>query len=214
LPPGPAESRALQTARWLVPPIAFLGSCGGRFGDSFSVRFLGSQTPLVMVSDPDAIRAMYSGREHCLLPGRTFALRPVIGGRGQWCCWRAPSTSRDTGDAAHVPRRADARLRGHRLRDRRRAGSGDRAPMCRSGGQRQGGHPLHAPVARCAATAVMMMGVSRSVARLVNPIPAEEIPAWVRAAATTFLQDPDGPQAARWIDLLRCAGCLATRARW
>lgn len=81
LPPGPAESRALQTARWLIRPIAFLESCRGRFGDSFSVRFLGSQTPLVMVSDPDAIRAVYSGREHGLLPGRTFALRPVMGAR-------------------------------------------------------------------------------------------------------------------------------------
>jgi cytochrome P450 family 135 len=81
LPPGPAESRALQTARWMMRPIAFLESCRGRFGDSFSVRFLGSQTPLVMVSDPDAIRAVYSGREHGLLPGRTFALRPVMGPR-------------------------------------------------------------------------------------------------------------------------------------
>jgi cytochrome P450 len=78
LPPGPAESPALQTARWLVRPIAFLESCRGRFGDSFSVRFLGSRTPLVMVSDPDAIRAVYSGREHGLLPGRARAA-PVDG---------------------------------------------------------------------------------------------------------------------------------------
>ncbi len=81
LPSGPAESPALQTARWLVRPIAFLESCRGRFGDSFSVRFLGFQTPLVMVSDPDAIRAVYSGREHGLPPGRSFALRPLMGPR-------------------------------------------------------------------------------------------------------------------------------------
>jgi cytochrome P450 len=81
LPPGPAEPPALQTARWLVRPIAFLESCRGRFGDSFSVRFLGFQTPLVMVSHPEAIRAVYSGREHGLPPGRTFALRPVMGPR-------------------------------------------------------------------------------------------------------------------------------------
>jgi cytochrome P450 len=71
----------LQTVRWLVRPIAFLESCRDRFGDSFSVRFLGFQTPLVMVSDPDAIRALYSEREHGLPPGRTFALRPVMGPR-------------------------------------------------------------------------------------------------------------------------------------
>ena len=71
----------MQTVRWLVRPIAFLESCRDRFGDSFSVRFLGFQTPLVMVSDPDAIRALYSEREHGLPPGRTFALRPVMGPR-------------------------------------------------------------------------------------------------------------------------------------
>ena len=43
------------------------------------MRFLGFQTPMVMVSDPDVIRALYSGREHGLPPGRTFALRPIMG---------------------------------------------------------------------------------------------------------------------------------------
>ena len=81
LPSGPSEPPALQTAWWLLRPIAFLESCRDRFGDSFSVRFLGFETPLVMVSDPDAIRALYSGREHGLPPGRSFALRPVMGPR-------------------------------------------------------------------------------------------------------------------------------------
>lgn len=81
LPPGPAEPPALQTARWLARPIAFMESCRRRFGDAFSVRFLGFQTPLVMVSDPEAIRALYSAREHGLPPGRTAALRPVMGPR-------------------------------------------------------------------------------------------------------------------------------------
>jgi cytochrome P450 len=35
----------------------------------------------VMVSHPDAVRAVYSGREHGLPPGRTVALRPVMGPR-------------------------------------------------------------------------------------------------------------------------------------
>jgi cytochrome P450 family 135 len=71
----------LQTARWLTRPIAFLESCRSRFGDSFSVQFLGFQTPMVMVSDPEAIRALYTVRENGLPPGRTFALRPVMGPR-------------------------------------------------------------------------------------------------------------------------------------
>jgi cytochrome P450 len=81
LPPGPSESPVVQTARWLLRPISFMESCRRRFGDTFSVRFLGFQTPLVMVSDPEVIRALYTVREHGLPPGRTFALRPVMGPR-------------------------------------------------------------------------------------------------------------------------------------
>lgn len=40
-------------------------------------------------------------------------------------------------------------------------------------------------------------------AEFVNPIAAEDVSAWARAVATTFLGDPDGPQTARRIDLLR-----------
>jgi cytochrome P450 len=81
LPPGPSEAPLVQTLRWLLRPISFMESCRRRYGDTFSVRFLGFQTPLVMVSDPEAIRALYTVRDHGLPPGRTFALRPVMGPR-------------------------------------------------------------------------------------------------------------------------------------
>jgi cytochrome P450 len=81
LPPGPTAAPAQQTVRWLVRPIAFLEACRRRYGDTFSVRFLGFQTPLVMVSDPEAIRALYSERGHSLPPGRTLSLRPIVGPR-------------------------------------------------------------------------------------------------------------------------------------
>jgi cytochrome P450 len=81
LPPGPTEPPALQTARWLLRPIAFMEACRRRYGDAFSVRFLGFQTPMVMLSDPEHIRALYAEREHGLPPGRTVALRPVMGAR-------------------------------------------------------------------------------------------------------------------------------------
>jgi cytochrome P450 family 135 len=81
LPPGPAEAPVVQTLRWLLRPISFMESCRRRFGDAFSVRFLGFQTPMVMLSDPDAIRALYTASQHGLPPGRTVALRPVVGAR-------------------------------------------------------------------------------------------------------------------------------------
>ena len=71
----------MQTARWLLRPISFLESCRRRYGDTFSVRFLGFRTPMVMLSDPEAIRALYANSEHGLPPGRTLALRPILGAR-------------------------------------------------------------------------------------------------------------------------------------
>ena len=79
LPPGPSEAPALQTVRWLVRPIAFMESCRRRFGENFSVRFLGFERPMVMLSDPEAIRALYTAHEHGLPPGRRIALLPVMG---------------------------------------------------------------------------------------------------------------------------------------
>jgi cytochrome P450 len=80
-PEGPTEAPVLQTARWLLRPIAFLESCRRRYGDVFGVRFLGFQTPMVMLSDPEAIRALYTRPEHGLPPGRTVALQPMMGDR-------------------------------------------------------------------------------------------------------------------------------------
>ena len=81
LPPGPNEPPVVQTMRWLLRPISFLESCRRRFGDAFSVSFLGFQTPMVMLSDPEAIRALYTVPGHTLPPGRTVALQPIMGSR-------------------------------------------------------------------------------------------------------------------------------------
>jgi cytochrome P450 len=81
LPPGPTEPPAAQTARWLLRPISFLESCRRRFGDTFTVDFLGFRTPMVLLSDPETIRALYTTRGHTLPPGRTAALSPIMGAR-------------------------------------------------------------------------------------------------------------------------------------
>ena len=81
LPPLVTTPPALQTARWLYRPTDFLDSCRRRYGDTFSVRFVGFKTPMVMVSDPEAISALYKGRENGLPPGRALSLEPVMGSR-------------------------------------------------------------------------------------------------------------------------------------
>ena len=81
LPPGPRAPAALQTVRWLTRPIAFMNDCRRRYGDTFSVTFLGFERPMVLLSDPAAIRELYAGSDHGLPPGRTLALRPSMGDR-------------------------------------------------------------------------------------------------------------------------------------
>src|SRR4051794_38995010 len=56
-------------------------SCRRRYGEAFSVTFLGFERPMVLVSHPDAVRALYAGKENGLPPGRSFSLEPVLGSR-------------------------------------------------------------------------------------------------------------------------------------
>jgi cytochrome P450 len=81
LPPEPALSPLRQTLAWSFRPLAFLEDCRRRLGDSFSVKFLGFQTPMVMLSDPVAIKALYTEPGHGLPPGRNVFLEPILGSR-------------------------------------------------------------------------------------------------------------------------------------
>ncbi len=67
--------------RWFWRPIAFMEDCRRRYGDSFSVTFVGFRTPMVMISEPEAIRALYTERAHGLPPGRSIAIEPIMGPR-------------------------------------------------------------------------------------------------------------------------------------
>ena len=83
LPPEPSElARCVQTLRWAFRPLAFMRGLPARsYGDSFSVNFLGFERPMVLISDPAAIKALYTEREHGLPPGRNIVLEPILGSR-------------------------------------------------------------------------------------------------------------------------------------
>jgi cytochrome P450 len=81
LPPEPSWSPLNQTLRWSFRPLAFLWECRRRYGDAFSVRFLGFERPMVMISDPAAIRALYTEPANGLPPGRNIVLEPILGPR-------------------------------------------------------------------------------------------------------------------------------------
>jgi cytochrome P450 len=55
--------------------------CREKFGDSFSVKFLTFERPMVLISDPAAIKALYTERSHGLPPGRDIILTPIVGAR-------------------------------------------------------------------------------------------------------------------------------------
>jgi cytochrome P450 len=81
LPPEPSSSSLVQTLRWAFRPLAFMQDCRQRYGDSFSVRFLGFERPMVLISDPAAIKALYTERSHGLPPGRDIILKPILGAK-------------------------------------------------------------------------------------------------------------------------------------
>jgi len=81
LPPEPKSSPLVQLLRWSFRPLPFLQECREKYGDSFSLSFVGFERPMVMISDPVAIKALYTEREHGLPPGREIALTPIVGSR-------------------------------------------------------------------------------------------------------------------------------------
>lgn len=81
LPLGPQSSSLVQTLRWAFRPLPFMEECRRQYGDSFSVKFLGFERPMVLISDPAAIKALYMERSHGLPPGRNIILEPIVGPR-------------------------------------------------------------------------------------------------------------------------------------
>ena len=70
-PPDPPSRPSCRPRAGWRGRSASSRTAGARYGDVFSVMFQGFRTPLVMVSRPDVIRALYGERGHTLPPGRT-----------------------------------------------------------------------------------------------------------------------------------------------
>jgi cytochrome P450 family 135 len=81
LPPEPPQSPLMQTMAWIFRPLAFMARNRERFGDAFSVHFVGFERPMVLISDPAAVKALYTERRNGLPPGRSFSLEPILGAR-------------------------------------------------------------------------------------------------------------------------------------
>jgi cytochrome P450 len=81
LPPELPRSPLWQTLAWTFRPLAFMARGRAEIGDAFSVTFVGFERPMVLISDPAAVRALYTERRNGLPPGRSFQLEPILGPR-------------------------------------------------------------------------------------------------------------------------------------
>jgi cytochrome P450 len=79
LPPGPRTPATVNILRFSRRPLEMLRAWHQRYGDVFTVRFLGFGTG-VYVADPDAIRALFTGDQSDLRAGEANSfLEPVLG---------------------------------------------------------------------------------------------------------------------------------------
>jgi cytochrome P450 family 135 len=79
LPPGPKAPRALQTARWIARPAAFMEDCARRYGDMFTLKITNEGT-WVFLTDPDAVKQVFTGDPRLLHAGEAnVVLLPVLG---------------------------------------------------------------------------------------------------------------------------------------
>jgi len=81
LPPGPRLPNLLQTARLIANPLGFLDDCAARYGDCFTLRVLGlNSPPVVFFSDPEAIQAIFTTLADQFEYGKvTQVFRPLVG---------------------------------------------------------------------------------------------------------------------------------------
>ena len=80
LPPGPRLPPAVQTLEWVARPTAFLRRAQARHGEPFTVRTAWMDAPLVLVSDPEEIRRIYTAPPDRLRAGTSAAFLKAFAG--------------------------------------------------------------------------------------------------------------------------------------
>lgn len=81
MPPLLDRKPGSQTLRWFFRPIALMQEGRRRHGEIFGVEFLTFGDPMYLISNPEAIKAVYSKPANTLPPGREILLEPLMGPR-------------------------------------------------------------------------------------------------------------------------------------
>ncbi|MEP0916556.1 cytochrome P450 [Leptolyngbya sp. DQ-M1] len=81
LPPGLRSPALVQTLSLVADPIAFFDRASARYGDTFTTRVLGlNSPPVVFLSNPDAIQAVFTTLADAFEFGKvTHVFRPLVG---------------------------------------------------------------------------------------------------------------------------------------
>ena len=80
LPPGPRAPAVWQTLAWMSRPGAFLAQVHRRFGDPATIRTYWTEEPMVLFSEPDAVREVFALPAAIAPAGQSWEfLRPFAG---------------------------------------------------------------------------------------------------------------------------------------
>ena len=80
LPPGPSAPPAIQTWEWLARPTTLLRRSAARHGVPFTLRTAWTDAPLVVVSDPADVRAVFTAPPDVIHGGESSSfLEPFVG---------------------------------------------------------------------------------------------------------------------------------------
>jgi cytochrome P450 len=82
LPPGPRAPAFLQTLAWALAPTWVMDRCARALGESFTLTFSPSGMKLVLISDPQDVKALFTAPPEIAPSGTgNSPIRPVMGER-------------------------------------------------------------------------------------------------------------------------------------
>ena len=80
LPPGPRAPAPLQTLAWALAPTWVMDQCAKRMGEAFTLTFAPSGMKLVMVSDPEAVKTVFTAPPEVAPSGAgSSPIAPIMG---------------------------------------------------------------------------------------------------------------------------------------
>lgn len=80
LPPGPKTPEMVQLLEWVANPLALMDDCASKYGDMFSLWVSGNGKPIVFLSNPQAIKEVFTADYNQFDTGPANQLaKPILG---------------------------------------------------------------------------------------------------------------------------------------